>query len=157
MLCHGRRTAAITQHHSHVCQIQIAHQRLIMSFQRLKSPVIAVPGCRQQRGFHVFALDGTVERTETVDHGLQLGRHSVIVQRCDKHQHVGGKDRFADGLHVILLYAGPLVSAVNAACTGMDICPGCIHDLHAVTSLLRTLPEALRQQIGGTFFVGTSL
>ena len=67
------------QHRPHIRQIQISHQSFIVRFQRFKGPVVLVPGCCQQGGFHMFALDRAVEGTETVDQNLQLCGHPVIV------------------------------------------------------------------------------
>ena len=70
MLGHRDGTAAGSQHHAHILQIQVAYQRLIMSFQRLKRPAIAVPGSGQQGRLHMLALDGAVKSAETINHGF---------------------------------------------------------------------------------------
>ncbi len=101
---HRRGAAAIPQHHSHVREIQIPHQRLIMGLQRVKRPAVAVPGNGQQGGLHVISLDRAVEGAEPVHHSLQLGGHPVVVERRGKHQHICVQNLPPDVLHIVLLH-----------------------------------------------------
>ena len=49
---------------------KIANQSLIMGLQRIKSPVVTVPGDGKQCGFHPLALNTAVEGTKAVGHDL---------------------------------------------------------------------------------------
>ena len=157
MLRHGRGTAAIAQHHTHVLKVQIPHQRPVMGLQRLKGPVVAVPGYSKQSGLHMLPLDGAVKGTEAVDHFFQLGRHAIVVKRRGKHQHIRFQDLFSYGLHIILLYAGTFITAVDAPDTGVDICVGHIDQLHGMACPLGPLAKAVRQDMGGALFIGAAL
>ena len=138
-------------------QVQVPHQGLVVGLQGLKGPVVAVPGRSEQSGLHVLALDGAVEGAEAVHHGLQLGGHAVVVQGRGEHQHIRIQNFSADALHIVLLDAGALVAAVDAAGAGVDISVGHVDELHGVAGLLRPLAEAVRQNVGGAVSVGAAL
>ena len=104
----------------------------------------------------MLGLQAAVEGAEPVHHGLQLGGHAVVVQRGDKDHHVGGQQLPADALHAVLLDAGPLVAAVDAAGAGVDVGVGHVHEGHLVAGLLGPLGEPLRQQVGGAVAVGAA-
>lgn len=97
-----------------------------MGFQRFKGPVIAVPCYGQQGGFHMFALDRAIKSAEAVDHGFQLGGHTIIVQWGSEHHHVSPQNFLADGSYIVLLYARTFISAVDAARAWMNVGVGYI-------------------------------
>ena len=128
-----------------------------MGLQGLKGPAVAVPGGGEDGRLHVPALDAAVEGTEAVDEGLQLGGHPVVVQGRHKHHHVRVQDLCSDDLHVVLLDAGTLISAVDAPGTGVDLAVGGVNDLHRVAGLLGAPDKRAGQQVGGAVLVGAAL
>lgn len=106
-----------------------------MSFQRLKDPVIAVPRYGKQSRLHVLAVNGTVKGAESVHQRFELGGHAVVVERGHKYHHVRPQNLPTDGLYIVLLNTGTLISAVDAAGTGVDAAVGYIDEFHRMSAL----------------------
>ena len=105
----------------------------------------------------MLALNAGVEGAESVNEGFQLGGHTVVVQRSDKHHHVCAQDFPPNLLHVILLDAGAFVAAMDTAGAGMDVGMSSVDKFHGVPRFFRPLLEAVCQQVGRTVFIGASL
>ena len=93
---------------------------------------------------------------EPVHQHLQLGGHTVIVQRRDEYHHIRVQDLPAELFHIVLLYAWTFVSATDAAGTGMQVGMGGVDNLRRMTGFFGAPDEFLRQQVGGSVPVGAA-
>lgn len=81
MFCHRRSSTSSSKHHALILQIQISNQCIIMAFQCIKCPIVAVPCDREKRRFYVLSGNAAVIGTEAVYHYFELCGHSIVVKK----------------------------------------------------------------------------
>ena len=65
----------------------------------------------------------------------------MVVERGHKYHHVPPRNLPTDGLYIVLLDTGALISAVDAAGAGVDIPMGHIDHLHRMSGFFRPLTK----------------
>src|SRR5699024_3483276 len=92
-----------------------------MALQRIKCPVVAVPcHCKKSR-LHMLSGNAAVICTEPVHHNFKLCRHSVVIKRCGKDNHISVQDSLPYFLIIIMEDTGTFISTCHASGTWTDV------------------------------------
>lgn len=70
---------------------------------------------------HMLSGNTAVIRTEPVGHNFKLCRHTIVIKRCCKNNHISVQDGLSYFLIVIMQDAGSFISACHASGTWTDI------------------------------------
>lgn len=81
--------------------------------------------------------------TESVDHDFKLRRHSIVIERCCKDEHISAQNGLSYFLIIVAQDTGPFISTCYASGTWTDIHIIKIKPYNTVPCCFRPLAEIL--------------
>lgn len=126
---HGGRSAAGSQYHPLIPEIQIAAQRHVMALDIFHGPVIRIPCRGKQYRFQPSCRQCSIKAVKPVDHHFHLRGQAKIVKWRHKDCQIRFQHILTHKGHIIFLGTWPGHAAGFAALTGMQVCMGRIYPM----------------------------